>query len=85
MNPDHLNEIKKFELALFDLIVVSLYPFEETTKKKGAVMNDIIEELDNFQVTEVSKIEWKSLEKCLESIRPYNLEKKKLNQLSKEI
>jgi 8-oxo-dGTP pyrophosphatase MutT (NUDIX family) len=34
--------------------------------------------LYNYQQTEVSKIEWKSLEECLESIRPYNLEKKQL-------
>jgi hypothetical protein len=34
--------------------------------------------LCNFQKSEVSKIEWKTLEKCLESIRPYNLEKKQL-------
>ena len=36
------------------------------------------ENIDNFQETEVSKLEWKTLEQCLESIRPYNLEKKKL-------
>jgi 8-oxo-dGTP pyrophosphatase MutT (NUDIX family) len=36
------------------------------------------ENTDNFQETEVSKLEWKTLEQCLESIRPYNLEKKKL-------
>ena len=34
--------------------------------------------LNNYQLTEVSKIEWKTLEECLESIRPYNLEKKQL-------
>jgi len=34
--------------------------------------------LQNFQQTEVSKLEWKTLEECLESIRPYNLEKKQL-------
>jgi len=34
--------------------------------------------LQNYQQTEVSKLEWKSLEECLESIRPYNLEKKQL-------
>jgi len=34
--------------------------------------------LNNFQTTEVSKLEWKSIDKCLESIRPYNLEKKDL-------
>jgi hypothetical protein len=34
--------------------------------------------LDNFQVTEVSKLDWKTIDECLESIRPYNLEKRKL-------
>ena len=34
--------------------------------------------LQNYQLSEVSKLEWKSLEECLESIRPYNLEKKQL-------
>jgi len=34
--------------------------------------------LNNFQVTEVSKLEWKTIDQCLESIRPYNLEKIKL-------
>jgi 8-oxo-dGTP pyrophosphatase MutT (NUDIX family) len=37
-------------------------------------------ELTNFQTTEVSKLEWKTLDKCLESIRPYNLEKKEIIQ-----
>ena len=34
--------------------------------------------LENYQATEVSKLDWKTLEECLESIRPYNLEKKQL-------
>jgi len=33
---------------------------------------------DNFQKSEVSKVQWKTLEECLKSIRPYNLEKKRL-------
>jgi hypothetical protein len=44
-------------------------------------MNNFTEEnnkLSNFQPTEVSKLEWKTLENCLKSIRPYNLEKKEL-------
>jgi hypothetical protein len=41
-------------------------------------MNDPEDQLDNFQVTEVSKLEWKNIGKCLEDIRPYNLEKKEL-------
>jgi 8-oxo-dGTP pyrophosphatase MutT (NUDIX family) len=36
--------------------------------------------LHNFQKTEVSKLEWKTIDNCLESIRPYNLEKKELIQ-----
>jgi 8-oxo-dGTP pyrophosphatase MutT (NUDIX family) len=33
---------------------------------------------NNYQMSEVSKLEWKSLEQCLSCIRPYNLEKKKI-------
>ena len=43
-----------------------------------ACIKEEMDDLDNFQITEVSKIEWKILNNCLESIRPYNLEKKKL-------
>ena len=34
--------------------------------------------LQNYQRSEVSKLEWKSIFDCLGSIRPYNLEKKNL-------
>jgi len=40
--------------------------------------NEEMADLEHYQVTEVSKIEWKTIDRCLESIRPYNLEKKKL-------
>jgi hypothetical protein len=44
-----------------------------------AYINDIDDEsLANFQITEVSKLEWKTLDECLTSIRGYNLEKKEL-------
>jgi 8-oxo-dGTP pyrophosphatase MutT (NUDIX family) len=69
-------------------VIENILPFEEIfigTNHKSykhkyflAYMNDLNEDLDNFQVTEVSKIEWKTYNICLESIRPYNLEKKKL-------
>ena len=32
----------------------------------------------DYQKSEVSKIEWKNFEECINSIRPYNLEKKQL-------
>ena len=31
---------------------------------------------DKYEKTEVSKMEWKTFDTCLSSIRPYNLEKK---------
>jgi ADP-ribose pyrophosphatase YjhB (NUDIX family) len=34
--------------------------------------------LTNYQKTEVSKLDWKTLDECLDVIRPYNLEKKQL-------
>ena len=74
-------------------IIENILPFEETfigTNHKSykhkyflAFYNDNSktddnENLNGFQITEVSKLEWKTLDKCLESIRPYSLEKKNL-------
>jgi 8-oxo-dGTP pyrophosphatase MutT (NUDIX family) len=74
-------------------VIENLLPFEETFigsnhkcykhKYYLAYMNDSndgIEDscLENFQKSEVSKLQWKTIDECLESIRPYNLEKKKL-------
>jgi hypothetical protein len=41
-------------------------------------MEKVTDDLENFQKSEVSKVEWKTLQECLDSIRPYNLEKKKI-------
>ena len=71
-------------------IIENILPFEETfigTNHKSykhkyflAYINDSDSNinLDNFQKTEVSKLQWKNIDECLESIRPYNLEKKNL-------
>ena len=72
-------------------IIENLLPFEELfigTNHKSykhkyflAYMNennDNQSNLHNYQLTEVSKLDWKTIDKCLESIRPYNLEKKQL-------
>ena len=68
-------------------IIENVVPFEESfigTNHKSykhkyflAFMNKT-NNLHNFQKSEVSKLEWKNIEECLESIRPYNLEKKQL-------
>ena len=69
-------------------IVENLMPFEEifigsnhkSYKHKYflAHMDQHVDLLPEFQLSEVSKLEWKNLEECLDSIRPYNLEKKQL-------
>lgn len=69
-------------------IIENLIPFEEifigsnykSYKHKYflAYMDTEKDILHNFQKTEVSKLEWKTLDQCLECIRPYNLEKKNL-------
>ena len=69
-------------------VIENLLPFEEiflgsnhkSYKHKYflAYTDKYIDVLQNYQKSEVSKIEWKTLEECLISIRPYNLEKKQL-------
>jgi 8-oxo-dGTP pyrophosphatase MutT (NUDIX family) len=69
-------------------IIENIMPFEEvfigsnhkSYKHKYflAYTEKIEDNLQNYQQTEVSKMDWKTLEECLESIRPYNLEKKQL-------
>ena len=70
-------------------IIDNIMPFEETfigTNYKSykhkyflAYMNNAGDNnLLNYQQAEVSKMEWKTIDECIESIRPYNLEKKQL-------
>ena len=75
-------------------VVENVLPFEETfigtnykSYKHKYFLAFIQEEDDlnnqhfvHFQPSEVSKMEWKTLDQCLESIRPYHLEKKQLIQ-----
>jgi hypothetical protein len=46
---------------------------EENNQESDDVYN-----MQNYQKSEVSKLEWKTFGECLKSIRPYNLEKKKI-------
>ena len=70
-------------------IVENVLPFEEIfigTNHKSykhkyflAYLNEPDDlDLENYQISEVSKQEWKNITNCLKDIRPYNLEKKKL-------
>jgi len=70
------------------IVIDNLMPFEEifigsnhkSYKHKYylAYMKETDDNLQNYQKTEVSKLEWKTIDECLECIRPYNLEKKNL-------
>jgi phosphoribosylaminoimidazolecarboxamide formyltransferase/IMP cyclohydrolase len=44
--PDHLAQAQQNAIALIDLVVVNLYPFEETVAKPGVHFEDAIENID---------------------------------------
>jgi 8-oxo-dGTP pyrophosphatase MutT (NUDIX family)/ribosomal protein L32 len=69
-------------------IIQNLMPFEEiftgsnmkSYKHKyfvGYIKNSALP-INDFQKSEVSDLKWRTLDKCLEMIRPYNLEKKEV-------
>ena len=77
-------------------IVENVIPYEEIFfgsnykaykhKYYLAYMKDHIDILNKFQRSEVSKLEWKTYTECLNSIRPYNSEKKgMLNKIDNAI
>ncbi|MBU1935110.1 bifunctional phosphoribosylaminoimidazolecarboxamide formyltransferase/IMP cyclohydrolase, partial [Patescibacteria group bacterium] len=37
-NPDHMKSAEEHDIGLIDLVVVNLYPFEETIKKKDVAL-----------------------------------------------
>ena len=45
-NPDHLKTCEEHHIRLIDLVVVNLYPFEETVAKKDVSESEIIENID---------------------------------------
>lgn len=76
-------------------IVENILPFEEifigsnhkSYKHKYflAYIDTNLDDLTNFQKTEVSKLEWKNIDQCLLAIRPYSLEKKRIIQIVNKI
>lgn len=45
-NPKDMEEIKKHGIDTIDMVVVNLYPFEETVSKPGVTFEDAIENID---------------------------------------
>jgi len=50
-NQSHLDDVKNHGFELFDLVIVSLYPFEETIKREGCTAEEAIEQIDIGGVT----------------------------------
>src|SRR5688572_16440816 len=44
--PDHLEQAKKNDIQMIDLVVVNLYPFEQTVAKKDVHFEEAIENID---------------------------------------
>jgi 8-oxo-dGTP pyrophosphatase MutT (NUDIX family) len=71
-------------------VIENVLPFEEIfigSNHKAykhryflAFTDKVKDDLNNYQQSEVSKLEWKTIDECMESIRPYSLEKKQIIQ-----
>src|SRR2546430_11600625 len=44
--PDHLADIARLGIPPIDLVVVNLYPFEETIAKEGVTIEEAVEQID---------------------------------------
>ena len=76
-------------------IIDNIIPYEEIFigsnhksykhKYYVAYLNTNVDSMENYQQSEVSKIEWKTIDECLLSIRPYNLEKQKIIKQVNEV
>ena len=45
-NPEHVKQMKQYGIEPIDLVVVNLYPFEQTVAKPGCRLEDAIENID---------------------------------------
>ncbi|MFA5839056.1 MAG: bifunctional phosphoribosylaminoimidazolecarboxamide formyltransferase/IMP cyclohydrolase [Candidatus Margulisiibacteriota bacterium] len=45
-NPKHMQEIKKYKINPFSIVVCNLYPFEEVTSRKNCTLAEAIENID---------------------------------------
>ncbi len=45
-NPDHQRQLREHGIAPIDMVVVNLYPFEQTAAREGARLDEVIEQID---------------------------------------
>lgn len=78
-NPKHLRELKKLGIESIQMVVVNLYPFEETIKKPGVSLAEAIEQIDIGGVTllRAAAKSWRTTV-VLSQIRDYSLISKKI-------
>lgn len=69
---EHLNHIQNF-VPVEELFIGSNYKQYKHKYYIAYIINDTY--IPQYEKTEVSKMEWKTYNECISSIRPYNLEK----------
>ena len=77
LNIMHLQNIQNI-LPFEEIFTGSNYKSYKHKYYLTYINDEYTNNMDNFERTEVSKMEWKSFEECISAIRPYNLEKKRL-------
>ena len=45
-NADHLADVRRLDIPAIDLVVVNLYPFEQTVAREGVTVDEAIEQID---------------------------------------
>src|SRR6185369_2034868 len=45
-NPAHIRQLHEHDVESIDLVVVNLYPFEQTVARSGVTMSEAIEQID---------------------------------------
>ena len=45
-NPDHMRQAREHGIEMIDLVVINLYPFEETVRTRGGEMAEVVEMID---------------------------------------
>lgn len=45
-NPEHMETVKRHSIALIDMVVINLYPFEKTIQKPDVKIEEVIENID---------------------------------------
>ena len=76
-NIDHLHSIQNI-LPFEELFTGSNYKSYKHKYYLTFIKKEHTTEMENYERTEVSKMEWKTYDECISVIRPYNLEKKRL-------